>query len=322
MNMLKDNEQNENEIKNNLYIVYMHVNKVNKKKYIGLTRRNPHDRWMSNGLGYKGQGFYNAIKKYGWDNFDHIIIANNLNFNDASKLEMDLIKHFDTTHYGYNQSSGGEGSQYYYVSKDVRKKISNTMIQNGCHRGSKNSQFGVSPKDRMNKETYNQWKSKIKQTTLSIKEKTRKPIICINTGEIYSCAKEVEEKFGLGSSAIKNNCYMHLHSDLYDVNGRYYYWDYYDENHKFILEDYIKKYAKRPIICLEDKIIFTNSSEVSRVNGGDCSHILKCCKNQNKSCCGKHYMFYKDYLDKYGLNVTDDESDAICIGDAVLEMLC
>ena len=45
------------------WTVYMHTNKFNGKKYIGITSRDVKLRWI-NGLGYKNSPhFYNAIQK-------------------------------------------------------------------------------------------------------------------------------------------------------------------------------------------------------------------------------------------------------------------
>ena len=105
---------------NNTYCVYVHTNKINNKKYVGLTKYgdNPNKRWK-NGLGYLEKGsngeynqpyIANAINKYGWDSFEHKIIYSNLTREEAKHYEESLIKKLDTRNpeKGYNISSGGE----------------------------------------------------------------------------------------------------------------------------------------------------------------------------------------------------------------------
>lgn len=100
------------------YTVYIHINKSNGKKYIGITRMKPNDRWK-NGYGYKSVGkqthFYNAILKYGWNNFDHIIVRSNMPEACAKTLEKILIQKYNTTdrNLGYNISTGGDGGAGY-----------------------------------------------------------------------------------------------------------------------------------------------------------------------------------------------------------------
>lgn len=87
----------------NNYIVYIHTNKYNNKKYIGITCRDPKIRWGLNGNGYSLQDkFFNAIKKYGWDNFSHDIVAKNLKEQEAKELETYYIDLYDTINNGYN----------------------------------------------------------------------------------------------------------------------------------------------------------------------------------------------------------------------------
>ena len=95
------------------WCVYVHTNKINGKKYIGQTSRKPEARWGNNGNGYKNKTphFYNAIEKWGWNNFDHKIVTSNLTHEEANQMEKDLIKLYNTTNrdYGYNHSKGGTG---------------------------------------------------------------------------------------------------------------------------------------------------------------------------------------------------------------------
>ena len=94
----------------NIYSVYCHTNKINNKKYIGITNQKPSRRWGKDGYGYHVQlKFWRAIQKYGWDNFEHEILYKNLSSDDAEKLEIELIAKYDTTNnkFGYNVSIGG-----------------------------------------------------------------------------------------------------------------------------------------------------------------------------------------------------------------------
>ena len=57
------------------YTVYMHVCKENDKVYIGITCLEAKKRWKANGDGYKTQLFGRSVRKYGWENFEHIILS-------------------------------------------------------------------------------------------------------------------------------------------------------------------------------------------------------------------------------------------------------
>jgi hypothetical protein len=78
------------------YIVYLHINPKNKKVYVGTTNQDVYRRWK-NGHGYtKCKKFYNAIMKYGWDNFKHAVLQLDSNdniinrFSSASEAERHL----------------------------------------------------------------------------------------------------------------------------------------------------------------------------------------------------------------------------------------
>lgn len=96
-------------MENKKYCIYCHTNNINKKKYIGITKRNPKYRW-NNGKGYFSNSyFYNAIEKYGWENFNHEVLFENLEEIEAKSLEIKLIKEMNTTFpNGYNITLGGD----------------------------------------------------------------------------------------------------------------------------------------------------------------------------------------------------------------------
>lgn len=67
-----------------MWTVYMHKF-PNNKVYIGVTGKSLYERFRKDGKGYKNQMVYRAIEKYGWDNIQHIIIAENLSKEQAEK---------------------------------------------------------------------------------------------------------------------------------------------------------------------------------------------------------------------------------------------
>lgn len=108
----------------NNYIIYKHVNKINGKIYIGQTCQKPEYRW-NHGQGYKNCSyFYKAIQKYGWDNFEHIILENNLTAQQANQKEEEYIKYYKSNErqFGYNLTAGGNNHQE--ISESTRKKLS------------------------------------------------------------------------------------------------------------------------------------------------------------------------------------------------------
>lgn len=93
----------------NNYKVYIHISPSNKV-YIGITKQNPVKRW-GNGRGYRNNiYFYRSILKYGWNNFTHQILYDNLSLEDAKSKEIELICKYNSTdtQFGYNRTKGGD----------------------------------------------------------------------------------------------------------------------------------------------------------------------------------------------------------------------
>lgn len=102
--------------------VYKHTS-PSGKIYIGITKQKPEYRWRD-GKGYKNNiHFYNAIKKYGWDNFSHEVLFTSLTQDEAERIEKELVREYRCTDIrkGYNVAEGGHA-----LSPESRKKIGDT----------------------------------------------------------------------------------------------------------------------------------------------------------------------------------------------------
>lgn len=106
------------------YCVYCHTNKIDGKKYVGITGQKPEKRW-GNGRNYSHNAYFdNAIKKYGWEEFSHEILFTGLSKKEAEDKEIELIAKWGLTNRdkGYNLSNGGEGAAS--LTDEIKKKIS------------------------------------------------------------------------------------------------------------------------------------------------------------------------------------------------------
>lgn len=91
------------------YTLYVHVNKANGKRYVGITSQPLSYRWRQ-GKGYEKQKrFYSAIKHYGWNGFEHIVLAKGLTKEEAERREEATIREYRSNdlRYGYNIENGG-----------------------------------------------------------------------------------------------------------------------------------------------------------------------------------------------------------------------
>jgi len=184
----------------------MHKNTINNKVYIGITCQKTNFRWGA-GSGYRKQPkFYRAICKYGWDNFEHIILFKNLTFEEAKQKEIEMIDKYNafTKQYGYNATKGGDGSNGVPCSEEKKQKIS---------KANKGHKFNEETKLLM---------SKLK---LGKKPINCKKVLCIETGIIYDSMHTAEKETGAKYKNISKVC-----------KGEYgrktaggYHWQYYKE---------------------------------------------------------------------------------------------
>lgn len=173
-----------------MYTIYLHKNKINNKVYIGQTiQDNLNDRWK-NGLGYKTcTYFYNAIQKYGWDNFEHLILEQSQNW---TKEELDQKEQYyinlyqaNNPDFGYNMTAGGQNS----ISPNALPKTLEWMCQH--------PEFGKARAQNML-----QWQKEHPEEILAMRrinaEKAtnarKKKIQCVETGEIFESASDAARK--------------------------------------------------------------------------------------------------------------------------------
>ena len=110
------------------YVVYMHTT-PSGRRYVGMTCKDPKNRWEK-GNGYRNQKyFYLAIQKYGWDNIQHDILFSALTKEEAEQKERELIAFYNSAdrRYGYNIDLGGKSKGR--CSDETKKLIS--QIQKG-----------------------------------------------------------------------------------------------------------------------------------------------------------------------------------------------
>lgn len=104
------------------YCIYKHI-APNGKIYIGQTNNTKH-RWFPSNY-VNSTYFYRAIQKYGWENFQHIVIEDNLTLEEANIREQYYIELYESTNYknGYNLRLGGEnGGTKVVYSEDFKKR--------------------------------------------------------------------------------------------------------------------------------------------------------------------------------------------------------
>lgn len=205
-----------------MYTVYQHKNKLNKKVYIGITKQIPEQRWGINGKKYKSSPhFYSAIQKYGWDNFEHNILFENLTKDEACKKEQELIKKYNSMNrkYGYNSTTGGE---YCEMSEESKIKKSKSMLGNKNSLGKpcskekakkiSDAQKGRKFTDEHREKLSNRAKnrhikcSEEKRMTLRNSYPNMKQVYCLETDTTYKSVQECARQLGLWATLVSKVC--------------------------------------------------------------------------------------------------------------------
>ena len=206
----------------------MHKNKINHKVYIGKTCQELETRFGSNGCGYRQcPYFYNAIKKYGWNNFDHEILFSGLTEEEANKLEVEMIEKYNSrnSEFGYNIRKGGDGfdsesSKKLWEDPEYKKTISEAnkkVWSDEEYHKQRSNLYKEQWKDpekrkRRSKQAINRWADEEfhKKAQQAVLEACATRVRCIETGEIFDAIKFACEKYNIHHAnlirSIRNGC--------------------------------------------------------------------------------------------------------------------
>lgn len=113
--------------------VYLITNRVNGKRYVGITSRGYQERFkehVSDALNGSKTILHNAIRKYGEENFDAMLLEDNIPDDQAGLKEQYYIKLYNTfytSHIGYNMTEGGGGMSGYKHTEATKAAISHSL---------------------------------------------------------------------------------------------------------------------------------------------------------------------------------------------------
>lgn len=176
-----------------MYTVYKHI--LNNKVYIGITRQQPKKRWLS-GYGYiECPRFYNAIKKYGWENVKHEILFTGLTKEQAEQKEIELIASYKSNdrRYGYNIDNGGNCVGK--CSDSHKNKLSKAM------RGKNNPFYGKKHSEESKR------KISLNHADFSGRKHPRaKAVRCVESGTVYDSAASAALETGILQPSISKCC--------------------------------------------------------------------------------------------------------------------
>lgn len=293
------------------YKIYVHINKINGKLYFGQTKRNDVNlRFGKNGIQYKKcPYFWNAIQKYGWDNFEHIIIFENLSKEMADIIEKELIKKYDTTNYsfGYNLSEGG-GNNSSIIQKEVYQySIDGILIKKWESAQHAGDNLNIIPSNisacclRLSLTCGNYvWsyipleKTYFQDINYSHCKKIKQYDKYGNYLNTYSSIKEASITVGIKIGSISNSCKKHGLA----LTHKKFRWTYFDD--EIDMSRINDKVEGQPITVIQFSLngqyirTWESATEIEKELGYNHSNISACCNGRMKT--------YKGYIWKYKSN--------------------
>lgn len=310
------------------YKVYVYTNKINGKKYVGQTCRTLKERAGKDGQGYKHSPlFWNAIQKYGWDNFESKIAFGELTHEEANEIEKKLISVLRSSdkEYGYNYIEGGTGGnnkaltpvkQYDYNGNFIAEYVSaskaaktmgcnNSQVTYACkYHGTANGYvFRYSWDDAPSKISYEEAKTFIRKKS----NIDNKVILQFSLdGQLvnkYQSKLHVRKVFDFKPSTLVN---ILSKNKKHTYNG--YIWIYEEEFNKNGGQEYINNIINTSTVRNTDTPIcqfdlqmnyintYKSTKEASKITGINDTSIYNVLNNRTKTSGGYIWLRESDYL--------------------------
>lgn len=270
--------------------IYKIENLIDHNIYIGQSsdlKRRKIDHFKS----LRGNYHYNKHLQRAWNKYGEI----NFKFTIIEKCECKLlgereiywIKYYDSMNKGYNQCAGGDSPNLGVPEKtETIEKIRNTLLK--------------------------------KYSNGELVSKKRKPVICLNTLEVFDCVNCKSNKYKISNTQINKCCLgkMKTAGELNDIGLVWmYYQDYLNQKNNLDIDKIIQDannirkqqgiYSKVAIkvICLNNMQIYDSMVIASQETNANKDRICQCCRGNCKSA-GKDkitglnlkWMYYDDYL--------------------------
>lgn len=184
-------------------VIYMATNRVNGKRYIGVTSYPVEQRarfHASNAKSGKNNGaFHRAIRKYGIDVFDWSILEECSDCHVGLNREVHWVSELVPE---YNSTKGGDGAWGLVITEDGKRRISEANKGNKYNLGKKRSD---KIKARMREIGLNSKHIWNKYAHLGPKSMAR-AVVCISDGTTHESASGAARHYGLDKSSVIEVC--------------------------------------------------------------------------------------------------------------------
>lgn len=200
-------------IENGPYTAYVLINTVNGKAYVGVTRKKNLYNRFNYGWGYvKNKEMFADIQKYGWDKFEQNVFARNLTAEEAYNIEQLLIKKLreQNPDLVYNRDAGGEHGKH---CEDTKRIIKQANVNKVVSEETKAKIRKARAKQVITREAIMKTAAKNRGRKMSpefckaLSERSRKRVLCVDTGRIYESATEAAKDLNVSLSGISQACH-------------------------------------------------------------------------------------------------------------------